>query len=74
MKNIKLLPVTSLKSRSLIDTRALDGLLGQVDAFDTFMADGAYDGDPVYTQILQQQPHANSVIPPPKNAVPHASA
>ncbi|MCP4862904.1 MAG: IS5/IS1182 family transposase, partial [Alteromonas sp.] len=56
------------------DTSALDVLLDQVDAFDTFMADGAYDGDPVYTQILQQQPNANIVIPPPKNAVPNASA
>ena len=37
------------------------------------MAIGAYDGDPVYTQILHQQPNANIVIPPPKNAVPNAS-
>ena len=49
-------------------------LLDQVDAFDTFMADGAYDGDPVYAQILQQQPNANIVIPPPQNAIPNASA
>ena len=38
------------------------------------MADGAYNSDPVYTQILQQQPNANIVIPPPKNAVPNANA
>lgn len=37
------------------------------------MADGAYDGDSVYTQILQKQPNANIVIPPTKNAVPNAS-
>ena len=49
-------------------------MLDQVDAFDTFMADGAYDGDPIYTQILQQQPNANIIIPPPKNTVPNASA
>ncbi len=38
-----------LTEKSVGDTSALDVLLDQVDAFDTFMADGAYDGDPVYT-------------------------
>ncbi len=64
---------SDLTEKSVADTSALDVLLDQVDAFDTFMADGAYDGDPVYTQILQQQPNTNIVIPPPKNAVPNAS-
>ena len=65
---------SDLTEKSVGDTSALDGLLDQVDAFDTFMADGAYDGDPVYAQILQRQPNANIVIPPPKNAVPNACA
>ncbi len=65
---------SDLTEKSLGDTSALNVLLDQVDAFDTFMADDAYDGDPVYTQILQQQPNANIVIPPPKNAVPNTSA
>jgi len=64
---------SDLTEKSVGDTSALDGLLDQVDAFDNFMADGAYDGDPVYAQILQKQPNANIVIPPPKNAVPNAS-
>ena len=63
-----------LTEKSVGDTRALDVLLDQVDAFDTFMADGAYDGDPVYARILQRQPNANIVIPPPQNAVPKTSA
>ena len=61
---------SDLTEKSVGDTSALDGLLDQVDAFDTFMADGAYDCDPVYAQILQRQPNANIVIPPPKNAIP----
>ena len=55
---------SDLTEKSVGDTSALGVLLDQVDAFDTFMADGAYDGDPVYAQILQQQPSANIIIPP----------
>ncbi len=65
---------SDLTEKTVGDTSALGLLLDQVDAFDTFMADGAYDGDPVYTQILERQPNANIVIPPPKNAVANASA
>jgi len=65
---------SDLTEKSVGDPSALKALLDQVDAFDTFMADGAYDGDPIYTLILQQQPNADIVIPPPKNAVPEASA
>ena len=65
---------SDLTEKSVGDPSALGALLDQVDAFDTFMADGAYDGDPIYTLILQQQPNADIVIPPPKNAVPQASA
>ena len=65
---------SDLTEKSVGDTSALDALLDRVDAFDTFMADGAYDGDPVYAQILEKQTNANIVIPPPHNAVPNASA
>jgi hypothetical protein len=41
----------------------------QVDAFDIFMTDGAYDGEPSYQQIKQKSPDATCIIPPPKNAV-----
>ena len=65
---------SDLTEKSVGDTSALGVLLDQVEAFDTFMADGAYDRDRVYAQILQQHPNANIVIPPPKNAVANASA
>ncbi len=64
---------SDLTEKSVGDISALGVLLDQVDAFDTFMGDGAYDGDPVYAQILQRQPNAEIVIPPPKNAVANTS-
>ena len=64
---------SDLTEKSVGDTSALD-MLDQIYAFDTFMADSAYDGDRVYAQILKQQSNANIIIPPPKNAVPNASA
>ena len=45
----------------------------QVDDFETFMGDGAYDGSPTYKKILEKSPEANIVIPPPKNAVAQSS-
>jgi len=33
------------------------------------MGDGAYDSVPLTTAIMNQQPDANIVIPPPSNAV-----
>ena len=65
---------SELTEKSVGDTTALDTLLDQAGSFDTFIADGAYDGDPVYEKILQEQPDAQIVIPPPKNADPKASA
>ena len=64
---------SDLTEKSVLNASALDGLLDQIDAFDTFMADGAYAGDPVYTRILQQQPNANIVVPPTNIAAPNAS-
>jgi len=52
------------------DPTAVPGLLDQIDTpFDTFIADGAYDGDPVSHAVLQQQPAAHVVVPPHKTAV-----
>jgi len=65
---------SDLTLKSVGDPSALKALLDQTNAFETFMADGAYDGDPIYNLILQQQPNADIVIPPPKNAVTEASA
>ena len=45
-------------------------LLAQIDTpFGTFIGDGAYDGEPVSRAVLDQQPDAQVVIPPHKNAV-----
>jgi hypothetical protein len=58
-----------LTTKDVGDPSALPVLLEQVDAFDTFIADGAYDTEPSYQQIKQQSPDATCIIPPPKNAV-----
>jgi len=62
-----------LTDKSVGDTTAVEGLLDQLDEFDTFMGDGAYDGDPVYQVILDKNPDATVVVPPPKNAAEGAS-
>lgn len=52
------------------DPSAVPDLLEQVDTeFDQFIADGAFDGDPVYQAVLEKQPEAQVVIPPHKTAV-----
>jgi hypothetical protein len=52
------------------DPSAVADLLTQIDThFDTFIGDGAYDGEPVSQAVLNQQPNAKVVIPPHKTAV-----
>jgi hypothetical protein len=52
------------------DTTAVPDLLCRITTpFDSFMGDGAYDGDPVATAALAKQPDAHVVIPPHKGAV-----
>jgi transposase len=52
------------------DPTAVPDLLDQIDTpFDTFIADGAYDGDPVSQAVLTQQPAVQVVVPPHKTAV-----
>lgn len=52
------------------DPTAIPDLLDQIDTpFDTFIADGAYDGDPISQSVLKQQPAAQVVVPPHKTAV-----
>lgn len=52
------------------DTTAVPDLLGQFTTpFDTFMGDGAYDGEPVSQAVLAKQPDAKVVVPPHKTAV-----
>ena len=52
------------------DTTAVPDLLAQIPTpFDTFVGDGAYDGEPTSQAIFNKQPNAQIVIPPHKTAV-----
>ncbi len=52
------------------DPTAIPDLLNQITAdFNTFIADGAYDGEPISTAVLKQQTDAKIIVPPHKNAV-----
>jgi transposase len=52
------------------DPTAVSDLLNQIDTdFDTFIADGAYDGEPIYQSVLEKEPEAHVVVPPHKDAV-----
>ena len=52
------------------DPTVVQDLLDQITTpFDTFMGDGAYDGESVSRAVLDQQPDAQVVIPPHNNAV-----
>nr|WP_295786095.1 IS5 family transposase [Rhodoferax sp.] len=52
------------------DPTAVPGMLDQiVTPFETFMGDGAFDGEPVSNVVLAKQPDAKIVVPPPKTAV-----
>ena len=56
------------------DPTAVPDLLVQIDTpFDTFIADGAYDGEPIFLAVLNQQPDAQVIIPPHKTAVRSAA-
>lgn len=56
------------------DPTAVPDLLDQIETpFETFMGDGAYDGDPVSQAVLNKQPNAKVVVPPPRTAVVSAA-
>lgn len=56
------------------DPTAVPALVSQIETpFDTFMGDGAYDGDPVAQAVLDYQPNAKVVVPPHKTAVVSAA-
>jgi hypothetical protein len=62
-----------LTDTSVGDSSALDTLFDQIDDFEKFIADGAYDGNPIYKKILEKCPLASIIIPPPKNTVAGSS-
>ena len=52
------------------DPSAVPDLLTQmISPFETFIGDGAYDGEPVLQAVLNHQPNAQVVVPPHKTAV-----
>ena len=52
------------------DPTAVPDLLTQmVTPFETFMGDGAYDGEPVSQAVLNHQSNAQVVVPPHKTAI-----
>jgi hypothetical protein len=52
------------------DPTAVPDLLDQIDTpFETFMGDGAFDGEPVSEAIFDKQPDAVVIVPPHKTAV-----
>jgi transposase len=52
------------------DVSALPDLLDQIESpIGSVTADGAYDGDPVYDEVLQRHPAARVIIPPRSTAV-----
>ena len=52
------------------DPTAVPDLLTQIDTpIDTFIADGAYDGEPVSQAVLDKHPAAKVVVPPHKTGV-----
>lgn len=56
------------------DPTTVPDLLDQIDTpFDTFIADGAYDGDPVSQAVLGRQPDAHVIVPPHKTAISSAA-
>ena len=58
-----------LTDNSVGDLNAADDLLNQVECFDTFIGDGAYDADAVYKKTFEVNSNASVIVPPPKNAV-----
>jgi hypothetical protein len=55
-----------LTTKDVGDPSALPVLLDQVDAFDIFMADGAYDTELSYQQIKQKSPDASALSHRPR--------
>jgi len=52
------------------DPTAVPDLLDQIDMpFETFMGDGAFDGETTSQAVLSKQPEAQIVVPPHKTAV-----
>jgi hypothetical protein len=52
------------------DSTSTADLLAQITTpFDTFIGDGAYDGEPISQAVLERLPDASVIVPPHKTAV-----
>lgn len=57
------------------DVSAIPDLLGQIDSrVMSLIADGAYDGEPVYDAVAERHPGAAVIIPPRATAVANEAA
>ena len=65
----------ALTTSDVDDASQIGALLSQVDgAVASFTADGAYDQDGVYGEVVARHPEASVIVPPRSNAVPSDTA
>jgi hypothetical protein len=66
---------SALTDRDVDDGSQVGPLLSQVDGpVASFTADGAYDRDDVYAEVVARHPAAAVIVPPRSNAVPSETA
>ncbi len=65
----------ALTTSDVDDASQIGALLNQVDGpVASFTADGAYDQDGVYGEVVARHPEASVIVPPRSNAVPSDTA
>ena len=65
----------ALTTSDVDDASQIGALLSQVDGpVASFTADGAYDQDGVYGEVVARHPEASGIVPPRSNAVPSDTA
>ena len=65
----------TLTASDVDDASQTGALLNQVDGpVASFTADGAYDQDGVYGEVVSRHPEASVIVPPRSNAVPSDTA
>jgi hypothetical protein len=65
----------TVTTNDIDDASQVGPLLDQVDGpVDSFTADGAYDQDGVYGEVMSRHPEASVIVPPRSSAVPSDTA
>jgi hypothetical protein len=73
--NASLIPASVLTTTDEGDASPVGPLLDQINGpVSAVLADGAYDGEPIYRTVAQRHPDAAVVIPPRSTAVPSDEA